>query len=71
MENKHNIKVGDYVTVDHEKTRGTIFRVTSMRRTKATIQNVSNTIESYNLPITMMVRTNETHKELVELGYIK
>jgi len=71
MENKHSIKVGDYVTVDHAKTQGKIFRVTSMRRTRASIQNVSNTIESFQLPITMMVRTNETHKELVELGYIK
>ena len=58
MENKHNIKSGDYVTVEHEKTNGKIFRVTSMRRTKASIHNVDNTIESYNLPISMMVKTN-------------
>ena len=71
VENKQSIKVGDYVTVDHPKTQGKIFRVTSMRRTRASIQNVSKTTESFHLPITMMVRTNETHKELVELGYIK
>ena len=71
MENKHNIKNGDFVTVEHAKTQGKIFRVTSMRRTRASIQNVSNIIESYQLPISMMVKTNETEKELVELGYIK
>ena len=71
MDNKHSIKNGDYVTVEHEKTNGKIFKVTSMRRTRASIQNVSNITETYHLPITMMIKTNETHKELVELGYIK
>ena len=71
IENKNSIRVGDFVTVDHVKTQGKIFRVTSMRRTKASIENVSTSRESYNLPISMMVKTNETHKELVELGYIK
>jgi len=68
---KHSIKVGDYVTVDHKKTAGKIFKVTSMRRTKSSIQNVSNTLESYHLPIHMMVKTNETEEELKSLGYIK
>ena len=68
---KHSIKVGDYVTVDHKKTSGKIFKVTSMRRTKSSIYNVSNTTESYNLPISMMVKTNETHDDLVSLGLIK
>ena len=71
VENKNSIQVGDFVTVDNPKTVSKIFRVTSMRRTKATIQNVSNTRESYNLPISMMLKTNETHNELVQLGYIK
>ena len=62
----HLVKEGDLV-----KTTGKIFRVTSMRRTKATIENVSTSRESYNLPISMMVKTNETYNELVELGYIK
>ena len=71
IENKNSIRVGDFVTVDHVKTTGKIFRVTSMRRTKASIENVSTSRESYNLPISMMVKTNETFNELVELGYIK
>ena len=71
IENKNSIRVGDFVTVDHAKTSGKIYRVTSMRRTKASIENVSTSRESYNLPISMMVKTNETHKELVKLGYIK
>jgi len=57
MDNKHSIKVGSYVIVDHKKTQGKIFRVTSMRRTKSSIQNVKNTVESYNLPISMMEKT--------------
>ena len=71
IENKNSIRVGDFITVDNAKTHGKIFRVTSMRRTKASIENVSTSRESYTLPISMMVKTNETHKELVQLGYIK
>ena len=71
IENKNSIRVGDFVTVDNPKTHNKIFRVTSMRRTKSSIENVSNLRESYTLPISMMVKTNETHNELVELGYIK
>ncbi len=71
IENKNSIQIGDFVTVDHVKTQGKIFRVTSMRRTKATIENVSTSRESYTLSISMMVKTNETFNELVQLGYIK
>ena len=71
VENKKSIQINDYVTVDHPKTQGKIFQVTSMRRTRATIKNLKNPLESFQLPITMMVKTNETHNELVELGYIK
>ena len=71
IENKNSIRVGDFITVDNPKTIGKIFRVTSMRRTKASIENVSTSRESYTLPISMMVKTNETHNELVQLGYIK
>tara|TARA_R100000005_G_C4976801_1_gene187923 strand:- start:1188 stop:1502 length:315 start_codon:yes stop_codon:yes gene_type:complete len=58
MENKHSIKVGDYVTVDHPKTQGKTFQVTSMRRTRATIKCTKNPLESFTLPITMMIKTN-------------
>ena len=71
MENKNSIRVGDFITVDNAKTYGKIFRVTSMRRTKASIENVSTSREYYRLPISMMEKTNETHKDLVQLGYIK
>jgi hypothetical protein len=54
MENKSSIQVGDTVIVNHAKTNGKTFRVTSMRRTKASIQNINNTRESYSLPISMM-----------------
>mgnify|MGYP003644218135 CR=1 FL=1 len=70
IENKNSIGVGDHITVDNPKTQGKIFRVTSMRRTKASIQNIENHRESYTLPITMMVKStnsfdlniNELHK---------
>ena len=58
MENKHSIKNGDYITVDHPKTSGKIFRVTSMRRTRASIQNIIDSLDTYHLPITMMMKTN-------------
>jgi len=54
MENKSTIGVGSTVIVNHPKTSGKEFRVTSMRRTRASIQNINNTRESYNLPIAMM-----------------
>jgi hypothetical protein len=60
IENKNTISVDDLVTVDHVKTTGKIFRVTSMRRTKASIVNTENTRESYNLPISMMVKSTNS-----------
>ena len=57
MENKSSIQVGDTVIVKKyyiSNTNGKTFRVTSMRRTKASIQNINNTRESYSLPISMM-----------------
>lgn len=54
MENKRTIQIGTEVIVDHPKTAGKRFIVTSMRRTKASIEAVSNPREKYNLPISMM-----------------
>ena len=62
IENKNTILVGNHVTVEHPKTKGKIYQVTSMRRTKATIQNIENSRESYNLPISMMVK----HRYILE-----
>tara|TARA_Y100000385_G_C12591507_1_gene424896 strand:- start:184 stop:507 length:324 start_codon:yes stop_codon:yes gene_type:complete len=70
IENKNTISVGDHITVDNAKTHGKIFRVTSMRRTKASIENIKNSRESYTLPISMMVKSttsfdlniNDLHK---------
>ena len=62
IENKNTISVGNHVTVDHVKTNGKIYQVTSMRRTKATIQNIENSRESYTLPISMMVK----HRYILE-----
>ncbi len=60
IENKNSIRVGDHITVDNAKTIGKIFRVTSMRRTKASIENIKNSRESYTLPISMMVKSNKS-----------
>ena len=60
IENKNSIRVGDHITVDNAKTIGKIFRVTSMRRTKATIENIKTSRESYTLPISMMVKSNNS-----------
>ena len=60
IENKNSIRVGDHITVDNAKTHGKIFRVTSMRRTKASIENIKNSRESYTLPITMMVKSTNS-----------
>ena len=70
VENKQTIQVGDHITVDNAKTVNKIFRVTAMRRTKASIENIKNSRESYTLPISMMVKStnsfdlnlNELHK---------
>jgi hypothetical protein len=70
IENKNSINVGDHITVDNAKTQGKIFRVTSMRRTKASIENIKNSRDKYTLPISMMVKStnsfdlniNELHK---------
>ena len=70
IENKNSIQVGDHITVDNPKTIGKIFRVTSMRRTKASIENIKNPRDKYTLPISMMVKStnsfdlnlNELHK---------
>ena len=55
LQNKRSIQVGNQVTVNHPKTSGKVFRVTSMRRTKASVECVSNPREKYSLPISMMV----------------
>ena len=61
VENKNSIQVGDHITVENSKlASGKIFRVTSMRRTKASIQSIKNTRECYTLPISMMVKHNES-----------
>lgn len=55
LQNKRLIQEGDRITVDHPKTAGKTFRVTSMRRTKASIESITNPREKYTLPISMMV----------------
>ena len=70
MENKNSIRGGDHITVDNPKTANKIFRVTAMRITKASIENITSSRESYTLPISMMVKStnsfdlnlNELHK---------
>jgi hypothetical protein len=52
--NKQTISIGSLIKVNHPKTSGKIFRVISMRRTKASIENTTNPREKYTLPITMM-----------------
>ena len=60
VENKNSIQVGDRITVENPKTLNKIFRVTAMRRTKASIENITSSREKYTLPISMMVKSTNS-----------
>jgi len=49
------LKVGDVVTCDHPKVRGSKLRVTKINRTKASVNDVSYPFRSYNIPMSMLI----------------
>jgi len=61
IENKNSIRVGDHITVENSRVAaGKIFRVTSMRRTKASIENITSSRDKYTLPISMMIKSTNS-----------